>query len=191
MRVVVCIFALILVLPAVFATDNAHAEIKPIPRPGKVAAKPVASSHGSAITPLPRPILHTAKLVVHVKRVVVRRTKPAVRTAVRTVRAPVRASARGRSRATPARRVHRARVLARSRGGRYVPPARSHGGRLQPPLPVVPVVPAPTPLAFVASGETLPSYDDPWPSWVLSLLGVMAASEAYLLVHLARARSFA
>jgi hypothetical protein len=191
MRVLVCIFALILVLPAVFATDYAHAEIKPIPRPGKVAAKPVASSHGSAITPLPRPILHTAKLVVHVKRAVVRRTKPAVRTAARTVRAPVRASARGRSRATPARRVHRARVLARSRGGRYVPPARSHGGRLQPPLPVVPVVPAPTPLAFVAGGETLPSYDDPWPSWVFSLLGVMAASEVYLLVHLARARSFA
>ena len=81
------------------------------------------------------------------------------------------------------------RVLARSRGGRYVPPAISHGGRQAP--PVVVTAPKPTPLGFVATGELLPSYDDPWPSWVFSLLGVMAASEVYLLVHLARARSFA
>ena len=59
------------------------------------------------------------------------------------------------------------------------------------PPPVVAAAPKPTPLGFVATGELLPSYDDPWPSWVFSLLGVMAASEVYLLVHLARARSFA
>ena len=70
-----------------------------------------------------------------------------------------------------------------------MPPAISHGGRQA--APVVATAPKPTPLGFVATGELLPSYDDPWPSWVFSLLGVMAASEVYLLVHLARARSFA
>jgi hypothetical protein len=49
----------------------------------------------------------------------------------------------------------------------------------------------PTPLALVATGELLPSSDDPWPAWVFSLLGVMAASEVYLLVRLTRRRSFA
>ena len=68
-------------------------------------------------------------------------------------------------------------------------PRSATAGRQAP--PVVVTAPKPTPLGFVATGELLPSYDDPWPSWVFSLLGVMAASEVYLLVHLARARSFA
>jgi hypothetical protein len=188
MRASVCILALILVVPAIIATNAADAKIKPVPRPEKVAAKPAGTSRGSAITPVAKPAVH-AKKVVHAKRIV--RAKSAARTAARRVRAPIRSTTHRRSRGTTTSRVHRVRVLARSRGGRYVPPARSHGGRRQPPLPVVPAAPRPTPLGFVATGEVLPSYDDPWPSWVFSLLGVMAASEVYLLVHLARRRSFA
>jgi hypothetical protein len=191
MRAVICIFALILVLPAIFATGVAQAKIKPIPRPAKLR-EPAASTRASAVTPLAKPVVHVKKRVAHAKKPVVQRKKTVARTATRKVRAPARASTHRRLRASTTKRVQRTRVLARSRGGRYVPPAHSHGGRHQPPpLPVVPVAPDPTPLGFVAIGEALPSSSDPWPSWVFSLLGVMAASEVYLLVHLARARSFA
>ncbi len=188
MRALICIFALILVLPAILATDDADAEIKPIPRPDKVSNKPAAASRSSPVAPISRPVVHR-KVVVRTTKAVVRRAKPATHNATRTVRAAVRTSTHRRSTAKAASRVHRVRVLARSRGGRYVPPAISHGGRQA--APVVVTAPKPTPLGFVATGELLPSYDDPWPSWVFSLLGVMAASEVYLLVHLARARSFA
>jgi hypothetical protein len=188
MRALVCTVALILALAAVVAAGRADAKIRPIPRPAKAAGAAAAASHSSAVAPLPRPAVHTRPVVVHARKAVVRRTRPAARTVVRRLRAPVRASTRRRARAVTTHRVQ-TRVLARSRGGRYVPPVRSHGGRRQP--PVVPVVPQPTPLGFVATGELLPSYDDPWPSWVFSLLGVMAASEVFLVVRLARARSYA
>ena len=186
MRALVCILALILALPAIVATTDADAKIKPIPRPDEVIGKPAAAaSRSTSVAPISRPVIHR-NVVVGTKKAVVRRTRPATHAATRTVRAPVRTHRRAR--VTAASRVHRVRVLARSRGGRYVPPAISHGGRQLP--PVVAAAPKPTPLGFVAAGELLPSSDDPWPSWVFSLLGIMAASEVYLLVHLARARSF-
>src|SRR6478609_9378411 len=133
MRALVCIFALILVLPAILATDDADAAIKPIPRPDKVSKEPVAASRSSAVAPISRPVVHR-KVVVRATKAVVRRAKPAAHAAIRTVRAHVRTSIHRRSRARAASRVHRVRVLARSRGGRYVPPAISRGGRQ--PLPV-------------------------------------------------------
>jgi hypothetical protein len=175
MRASVCLSGLILVLPAVFATGVAQAKIKPIPRPAKIVSGTAAGSRGTLVAPIRKPVVHTRK--------------PVVRTAVRTPRARARTSTRRRLQpATASRGRSRARVVARSRGGRHVPPARSHGGRRHP-LPL-PVVPEPTPLGLVAIGEALPSSDE-WPAWVFSLLGVLAASEVYLLVHLVRARELA
>ena len=176
MRVSVCLSVLILVLSAVFATGAAQAEIKPIPRPAKTGNGAVAGARGTIVAPIRKPVLHTRK--------------PVVRTAVRTSRAPARSSTRRRSQPTATSRGRsRTRVLARSRGGRHIPPARSRGGRRH--LPPLPTVPKPTPLGRVAVGERLPSYEEPWPVWVFSLLGVLAASEMFLLVRLARARELA
>jgi hypothetical protein len=164
----------------VFATGVAQAKIKPIPRPSKVAGGTAAASSGALVAPIRKPVLHARKPVVPARK--------SVRT-VRKPHAPARTSTRSRLRpATVHRGRSRARVVARSRGGRQVPPAVSHGGRRH--LPPPPVVPKPTPLGFVAIGEALPASDD-WPAWVFSLLGVLAASELFLLVHLVRARPLA
>ena len=175
MRAYVCLSALFLVLPAVFATGAAQAEIKPIPRPAKIVSGAPAGSRGTLVAPIHKPVVQARN--------------PVVRTAVRKPRAPARSSTRRRLQpATASRGRSRARVVARSRGGRHVPPVRSHGGRRH--LPPLPVVPAPTPLGLVAIGEALPPSHE-WPAWVFSLLGVLAASEVYLLVHLVRARELA
>jgi hypothetical protein len=175
MRVFVCLSAFILVLPAVFATGAAQAKIKPIPRPAKVGGGAAAGSRGTIITPIHKPVVHAKQSVV--------------RTVARKPRAPARIATRRLKATTTSRGRSRPRVIARSRGGRHVPPARSQGGRRH--LPPLPVVPAPTPLAFVAVGEALPSYADPWPQWAFSLLGVLAASEVFLLIRLVRARRLA
>jgi hypothetical protein len=48
--------------------------------------------------------------------------------------------------------------------------------------------PSPTPLAFVAIGDRLPSTSTPTPAWKLALLALLAAAEAFLVVRLVRSR---
>ena len=48
--------------------------------------------------------------------------------------------------------------------------------------------PSPTPLAFVATGDKLPSSSTPTPAWKLALLALLAAAEAFLVVRLVRNR---
>jgi hypothetical protein len=167
MRALFFLFALFLVLPAVFATSFAQAKIKPIPRPAAKAAKPA----------------------VRATKAPARAQAPVARVAARAPRASTTRRLRA---ATTTRAKRPARVLARSHGGRSAPPSVSHGGRLQPPpLPVAPVAPDPTPLGLVAISEARPSEGDAWPAWMLSLLGVLALSEAFLLLHIVRERVFA
>ena len=192
MRALFCLFALFLVLPAVFAT-SAVAEIKPIPRPAaKAKAKPATSAAGSSVTPLARPLVRASKPAVRAKKPAARAKARVARVVARAPRASARVSSTRRLRAATTTRAKRpARVLVRSRGGRSAPPSLSHGGHIPPPLPIAPVAPDPTPLGLVAIGEVLPSEGDAWPAWMLSLLGVLALSEAFLLLHIVRERVFA
>ena len=162
------------------------------PAARKVTAKPAASARGASVAPLPKPVVRTRKPAVRVEEAGRPRearspARPPARRAPR--RAPPRRAARGRRR--PA---GRAGPLACSRAAAGVGtchPRSATAAVAPPPLPVAPAVPDPTPLGLVALGEALPSEGDEWPAWVFSLLGVLAASEVFLLVHLARARAFA
>jgi hypothetical protein len=77
---------------------------------------------------------------------------------------------------------------AASSGGREAPPAPATitGGRraasLQDRLAQVP----PTPLAVVGVGEALPRSHHRWRAWAVTLLTLLAAAEAFLVVHLLR-----
>ena len=173
-----------------FATDNADAKIKPVPRPAKVTKEPANATRSSPVAPVRKPAVH---------RKVVRGEeggRPSCEAAPST--APPASCARPYA---PPRTAVRQR-WRRSASGACACSLAAAGAATCRPLAASeaasaaaagrPVVPKPTPLGFVASGELLPSSDDPWPSWVFSLLGVMAAAEISLLVHLARAqRSFA
>src|SRR4051812_34135006 len=98
MRASVCLSALILVLPAVFATGVAQAKIKPIPRPAKAVGGTAAGSR-TLVAPIHKPVVHVRK--------------PVVRTAVRKTRAPARTSTRHRLKPAKAHRGHRrARAVA-------------------------------------------------------------------------------
>ena len=116
MRALVCILALILALPAIVATTDADAKIKPIPRPDEVIGKPAAAaSRSTSVAPISRPVIHR-NVVVGTKKAVVRRTRPATHAATRTVRAPVRTHRRveGDSRES---RPSRARARAQPAAG--------------------------------------------------------------------------
>lgn len=59
-----------------------------------------------------------------------------------------------------------------------------------PPADVIPKVaaPDPTPLAIVSVGDRIRSHSTSTPVWMLGLLGVLAAAEAFLVVRLVRNR---
>jgi hypothetical protein len=159
----------------------AEAEITPIPKPAGGAARPGTSDGGSQIAPV---------------------TRPATRTTIRPATKPPARSSRAspsRTLSTPTRAAVATAPAARSQGlapeaasggreQRWIAP--SGGGRDESALAAATAAaaPAPTPLELVGAGESLPSYEDSWPSWLIPLLTLLAAAEAFVLVRLARGR---
>ena len=90
------------------------------------------------------------------------------------------------TRALRARRY--APIVERSRGGRRKPLASWGGRHLTALRTASAAIPEPTPLGFVGVGEALPSAGATWPDWMLTLVGVLVAGEAMLLVRLVRMR---
>ena len=65
------------------------------------------------------------------------------------------------------------------------------GAEITIPADVTPTVaaPDPTPLALVSVGDRIRSHSTATPAWMLALLAVLAAAEAFLVVRLVRNRS--
>jgi hypothetical protein len=179
MRATACLCALLgalLALPA----GIAEAKITPLPKPTGISAKPGASDRGSVIAPVTRPASSPAI------RPVDRSASPG---RVRTLGTPTRPSA---PRATIVRTASPAAspalVPAAAAGGReqgWVPP--SGGGRDES-VSATALTITPTPLGLVGAGDSLPSYDHSWPSWMIPLLTLLAAAEGFVLVRLALGR---
>jgi hypothetical protein len=66
----------------------------------------------------------------------------------------------------------------------------AEGGRDQSGIAVpAPPPPEPTPLGLVATGDRVTSPGTSTPAWKIALLALLAATEAFLVVHLVRSRS--
>jgi hypothetical protein len=183
MRATGCLCALVgalLALPA----GVAEAKITPLPKPAGLSVKPGASDRGSVIAPVTRPA-----------------SSPSIQPADKPAPRPARASTPGTPstpvtpsapRATTVRTASAGAsprlVPAAAAGGReqgWVPP--SGGGRAES-VPIAAVTIAPTPLGLAGAGESVPSYDHSWPSWMIPLLTLLAAAEGFVLVRLALGR---
>jgi hypothetical protein len=164
MRATFCLCALLGALASVLPAGPAQARIRPLPKPAGAAVQGARAS----IAPVRRTVAQPAGRPP--------RTPPPARSA-----RPLH-----HTRALRARRY--APIVARSRGGRREPLASSGGGHLTA-LRVAPAaIPEPTPLGLVGVGDVLPASGAMWPDWTLSLVGVLVAGEAMLLVRLVRAR---
>jgi hypothetical protein len=154
------LYACLGVVFALLLNSTAHAAIGPIPRPD--APKNLRS-------PKPKANTHPAAQHQFARRQPV--TSPSVATR------------------TPAPPRTRKPAPVVSRGGRErrpFAPFVSTGGRIHPALPRARTAKiVATRLAVVGGHEPLPSYDA-WPSWLLAVLALLAFTEAFLLVHLAR-----
>jgi hypothetical protein len=172
-----------LLVPLVLTT-TAEADIAPIARP---SASATTVAPASAPQPVQQPVQQTP-VQTPIQQAPVQQT-PVQQAPVQQVTPPAATIASAPT--TPAK----PRTPVLSRGGRtqvQISLAASAGGRLQA-VSVVQLQPAaatlyPTKLAVVGD-EALP-YRDTWPSWVLAAITLLVSAEAFLLVRLARARSF-
>jgi hypothetical protein len=171
MRATGCLCALLGVLLALPAAI-AEAKITPLPKPAGISAKPAASTRGSLIAPVLRPATH-----------------PTVRPAGPPPPRPQIASrpSTPATRTTSAPRSRRFVPVA-SDGGRKPGWVAPSGGGRDASAYATPTALAPTPLGLVGAGEALPTYDAPWPSWMIPLLTMLAAGEGFVLVRLVRGR---